>query len=194
MSQFDTVNNIGFRACRKLGGGEAMQKTFAVSASNNEAYFLGDAVILGTSGKVRTCKNASTTAPLGVITALMGSSGGKPIPLRFSQPTNGPFLTSGTAGFAMVNVDLNQTYIASIDANVTEASFGSGAKVSAGAPNTKNGLSGQSISGTLTTSADAQFQIIGFAPLEELSTRTSAASPVLIEVKLLRSIFAGNPI
>jgi len=194
MSQFATTNNVGFRACRKLGGGEAIQKTFAVSASSNEAYFIGDAVILGTSGKVRTCKTASTTAPLGVITALMGSSGGKPIPLRFSQPTNGPFLTSGTAGFAVVNVDLNQTYVAGIDANVTEASFGNGAKVSAGAPRTANGISGQSISGTLTTSADAQFQIIGFAPIEMVGTRTSAASPVFVEVKMLRSIFSGNPI
>lgn len=194
MSQFTTINNRGFSACRKLGGGEAIQKTYAVSASSNEAYFIGDAVILGTSGKVRTLKNASTTAPLGVITSLMGSSGGKPIPLRFSQPTNGPFLTSGTSGFAIVNVDLNQTFTAAIDANVTEASIGSGAKVSAGAPNTQAGLSGQSISGTLTTSADAQFQIIGFSPIEELGTRTSAASPVLIEVKMLRSIFAGNPI
>lgn len=184
----------GFVACRKLGGGEAIQKTFAVSASSNEAYFLGDAVILGTSGKVRKLKNASTDAPLGVITALMGSSGGKPIPLRFSLPTNGPFLTSGTAGFAMVNVDLNQTYIAQIDANVTEASFGACAKVSAGAPNTANGLSGQVLSATLSTSADSQFQVIGFAPVEELATRTSAASPVLVEVKLLRSVFAGNPI
>ena len=53
MSQFSTANNIGFRACRKLGGGAAIEKTFAVSASNNEAYFIGDAVTLGTSGKVR---------------------------------------------------------------------------------------------------------------------------------------------
>ncbi len=184
----------GFVACRKLGGGEAIQKTFAVSASTNEAYWLGDAVTLGATGKVKPLKNATTTAPLGVITALMGSSGGKPIPLRFSLPTNGPYLTSGTAGFAMVNVDLNQTYVAQIDANVTEASFGSGAKVSAGAGNNANGLSGQSISGTLTTSADAQFQIIGLAPIEMLSTRTSSASVSLIEVKLLRSTFAGNPI
>lgn len=184
----------GFVACRKLGGGEAIQKTFAVSATNNDAYFIGDAVTLGTSGKVKLLKNATTAAPLGVITSLMGSSGGKPIPLRFSQPTNGPFLTSGAAGFAVVNIDLNQTYVAQIDANVTEASFGSGAKVSAGAPNTQSGLSGQGISSTLTTSADAQFQIIGFAPIEMLGTRTSAASPVLVECKLLRSVFAGNPI
>lgn len=184
----------GFVACRKLGGGEAIQKTFAVSAASNEAYFIGDAVTLGASGRVKPLKNATTTAPLGVITALMGSSGGKPIPLRFSQPTNGPFLTSGAAGFAVVNVDSNQTYVAQIDANVTEASFGAAAKVSAGAPNTASGLSGQVLSATLSTSADSQFQIIGFAPIEELSTRTSAASPVLVEVKLLRSVFGGNPV
>jgi len=184
----------GFVACRKLGGGEAIQKTFPVSATSNDAYFLGDAVTLGASGKVKLLKNATTAAPLGVITALMGSSGGKPIPLRFSLPTNGPYLTSGAAGFALVNVDLNQTYVAQIDANVTVADFGSGAKVSAGAGNTANGLSGQSISGTLTTSADAQFQVVGFAPLELLATRTSVASVSLIEVKLLRSTFAGNPI
>jgi hypothetical protein len=194
MSQFSTTANVGFRACRKLGGGQAIQKTFAVSASNNEAYFIGDAVIMSATGKVRTLKNASTAAPLGVITSLMGSSGGRPIPLRFSLPTNGPFLTSGTAGFAVVNVDLNQTYVTGIDANVTEASFGIGAKVSAGAPRTQNGISGQSLNSTLTTSADGQFQIIGFAPVEMVGTRTSAASPVFVEVKMLRSTFAGNPI
>jgi hypothetical protein len=187
-------NQRGFRACRKLGGGEAIQKTYAVSASTNEAYFIGDAVTLGASGKVRVLKNASTTAPLGVITALMGSSGGKPIPLRFSLPTNGPFLTSGAAGFAMVNVDDNQTYTVEAGAATLESAFGIGAKVSAGAPNTATGLSGQSLSSTLTTSADAQFQIIGFAPVEELNTRTSASAPVQVEVKMLRSVFNGNPV
>lgn len=184
----------GFVACRKLGGGEAIQKTFAVSASSNEAYFIGDAVTLGTSGKVRTLKAASSTAPLGVITALMGSSGGKPIPLRFSEPTNGPFLTSGTAGFAMVNIDQNQTYIAQFGGNFTEAGIGAVCYVSAGAPNTANGLSGQTLASTLSTSADAQFQVIGFAPIEELATRTSAASPVLVEVKMTRSVFVNNPV
>lgn len=184
----------GFVACRKLGGGEAILKTFAVSASSNEAYFIGDAVTLGTSGKVKPLKNATTTAPLGVINSLMGSSNGKPIPLRFSLPAAGPYLTSGTAGFAVVNVDDAQTYVVQIDANVTEASFGAAAKVSAGAPNTANGLSGQVLSATLSTSSDSQFQIIGFAPVEMLDTRTSAASPTLVEVKMLRSTFNGNAI
>lgn len=191
MSQY---RQRGFVACRKLGGGEAIQKTFAVSSSTNEAYFIGDAVTLGASGKVKPLKNATTTAPLGVITALYSSSSGKPKPLTFNLPTNGPFLTSGQAGFAMVNVDLNQTYVVEFGGNVTDASFGAAAKVSAGAPSTQSGLSGQSLSSTVTTSADSQFQIIGLAPVEELDNRTSAASPALVEVKLLRSVFAGNPV
>lgn len=189
-----SYNQRGFVACRKLGGGEAIQKTFAVSASSNEAYFIGDAVTLGATGKVKPLKAATTTAPLGVITNLMGSSGGKPIPLRFSLPTNGPFLTSGAAGFAMVNIDTQQTYVAEFGGNVTEAIFGAVAKVSAGAPNTQTGLSGQSLGSTVSTSSDAQFQVIGFAPVEMLTTRTSAASPVLVEVKLARGVFENNPV
>lgn len=184
----------GFVACRKLGGGVAIQKTYAVSASSNEAYFIGDAVILGTSGKVRPLKAASTDAPLGVITALMGSSNGKPIPQRLSMPSAGPYLASAATGFAVVNISNDQTYVVEIGANVTEASFGAAAKVSAGAPNTSTGLSGQSLGATLSTSADSQFQIIGLAPIEMLGTRTSAASPTLVEVKMLRSVFNGNPI
>lgn len=185
----------GFVACRKLGGGEAIQKRFSVSASSNEAYFIGDAVILGASGKVRKLKTASTDAPLGVITSLFKAGGnGRPIPLVFQSAGVGPYLTSGQAGFALVNVDANQTYIAQIDKAITEADFGSAVKVSAGAPNTRTGLSGQVLTGAVTTSTDSQFQIIGFAPIEQLTTITSAASPVLVEVKPLRTVFSGNPI
>lgn len=184
----------GFVACRKLGGGDAILKTYAVSASSNEAYFVGDAVTLGTSGKLRTLKAASTTAPLGVINALWDSSGGKPIPRRLSMPSAGPYLASGAAGFATVNIDSEQTYVVQIDKNITEADFGAVAKVSAGAPNTSNGLSGQTLTGTVTTSTDSHFQLIGFAPIELVGTRTSAASPVLVEVKMARSVFGGNPV
>lgn len=184
----------GFVACRKLGGGDAILKTYAVSASSNEAYFVGDAVTLGASGKLRTLKAASTTAPFGVINALWDSSNGKPIPRRLSLPTAGPYLASGAAGFATVNVDSEQTYVVQIDKNITEADFGTVAKVSAGAPNTLTGLSGQTLTGTVTTSSDSHFQIIGFAPIEVVGTRTSAASPVLVEVKMARSVFGGNPV
>jgi len=184
----------GFIACRKLGGGEAIQQLYAVSASSNEAYFQNMAVTLGTTGKVKPLKNATTAAPLGVITALYRSSGGKPMPLTFSQPTNGPYLTSAQAGFALVNVDLNQTYIAQFGGTVDESIFGAAAKVSAGANNTGNGTSGQTLSGTVSTSTDSQFQILGFAPVELLNTRTSVAAQGLVECKLLRSVFAGNPV
>lgn len=181
----------GFRACRKLGGGQAIQKTFAVSASTNQAYFIGDAVSLNTTGKV--CP-IGTKVPLGVVTALMKSVNGKPHPLTFSLPTNGPYLTSGQAGFAMVNIDPLQTYITTFGATGNEAAIGGAVKVSAGAPNTLTGLSGQSLGATVSTSADAQFQIIGLAPIELLDTRTSVASQSLVEVKMLSGIFGGNPV
>ena len=184
----------GFIACRKLGGGEAIQKMYAVSASSNEAYFQNMAVTLGATGKVKPLKNATTAAPLGVVTALYRSSGGKPMPLTFNQPTNGPYLVSAQVGFAMVNVDLNQTYVAQFGGTVDESIFGAATKVSAGANNTGNGTSGQTLSGTVSTSTDAQFQIIGFAPVELLNTRTSVAAQGLVECKLLRSVFATNPV
>ena len=187
-------SQTGFVACRKLGGGEAIQKMYAVSASSNEAYFQNQAVTLGSTGKVKPLKAATTTAPLGVITALYRSSGGKPMPLTFNQPTNGPYLTSGQAGFVQVNVDLNQTYIAQFGGTVDESIFGGAVKVSGVGGNTGNGTSNQTLTGTITTSTDSQFQIIGFAPVELLNTRTSVAAQGLVECKLLRSVFATNPV
>lgn len=186
----------GFKACRKLGGGDAILKTYRVSAVANEAYFVGDAVTLGTSGRVRPLKNGSTTAPLGVIHSLHKLSNGKPAPLTFNMPTNGPFLTSAQEGFATVNIDPNQTYTVNIDANVTEASYGAIARVTAGAPTTQTGLSGQKLAATLTTgvSAGAQWQIIGLAPVELIESRTSIASQALVEVKMVQGVFGGNPV
>lgn len=184
----------GFVACRKIGGGAAIQKTFAVSASTNQAYFIGDAVTLNTTGKVAPLTGSKT--PLGVITALMKSTNGKPKPLTFNQPGAGPYLTSGQAGFAMVNIDSKQTYLVNIGATANEALIGGVAKVSAGAPSTTTGMSGQTLGSTISTSsdADAHFQIIGLAPLELLDNRTSAATNGLVEVKMVHGIFDGQPI
>lgn len=184
----------GFVACRKLGGGAATLKKFEVSASSNEAYFLGDAVILGASGKVRLLKNATATPPLGVISACYKSVQGRPFPFTFSQPDLGPFLTSGTAGFVDVNIDKDQTYTVQCGANWTQAAIGATTKVSAGAPNRQNGLSGQTVTGTFTTSSDGQWQVIGLAPTEQNTSLTSAAAPCLIEVIMNQSVYNGNPI
>lgn len=182
----------GFVPARKLGGGAAITKKFPVSAAANEAYFLGDAVIAGSNGAVRPLKNASTDRPLGVIIGFLNSDGR---PLTFNAPTNGPFLASAQAGFALVNVDPNQTYIAEIGANVNDALRFAAAKVSAGAPNTQTGLSGQVLSGTVSTSADSQFIIVGLAPEEAIGGITSAAAPAKVEVKMINPVFGtGTPI
>lgn len=185
-------NQRGFVEARKLGGSAPILKTFEVSAATNEAFFIGDAVTLQASGKLDVLKTASTTRPTGVITSLFKKSNNKPFPLTFSQPTNGPYLTSGQEGYALVNCDPAQTYIVEYGGAFTTAIVGAGVKVSAGAPDTNSGLSGQTV-GTLTTSADAQFQIIGPAPIEELDgIPTSVASPALIEVIINNGTFNGG--
>ncbi len=182
----------GFVPCRKLDGGPAIHKTFRVSAGDSIAYFIGDAVTLGSTGRVSPVRT-SAEIPTGVITALQKVVGGKPSPLTFTQPSRGPYLATAEDGFATVCIGLSQTFLATIDKNITEADFGAGARVSAGAPNTAAGLSGHTLQGVVTTSAnDAHFQIIGFAPIEMLETRTSAASPVVVEVVMNRNTFDGN--
>lgn len=187
-----SLTQRGFTPARKLGGGTAITKEFPVSASSNEAYFLGDAVIASQNGTVRPLKNASTDRPLGVIVGFLNSN---KRPLTFNQPTRGPFLASGEAGFAQVNVDPQQTYIAEIGANVNDAVRFAAAKVSAGAPVTQTGLSGQVLSGTVSTSADSQFIIIGLAPEELVESPTSAAAPAKVEVKMINPVFGtGTPV
>lgn len=184
----------GFIPCRKLGGGEGILKTFRVSAVANEAYFIGDPVILGTSGRVRPLKAATATPPLGVITALHRVANGKPAPLTFNLPDVGAFLTSATEGYAVVNIDPQQTYTVQFDGNVNEANFGAAYQVTAAAPTRSTGLSGYKLQTTALVSvgADTHFQMLGLAPIEMLSTRTSVAGQSLVEVIMARSVFGGG--
>jgi hypothetical protein len=189
------ANQRGFVPCRKLGGGYAITRKYPVSAAANDAYFLGDAVIAAATGAVRTLKNASTGRPLGVIIGFEDQNGK---PLTFNAPTRGPFLATAQAGYALVNCDPNQTYVVESGFNANDATIFAGAKVSAGTPNTLTGLSGQTLSGTVTTSADAQFQIIGLAPQQYVdnprsSAATSAAAPALVEVIIVGHAY-GTPV
>lgn len=189
------ANQRGFVPCRKLGGGPAITKTFPVSAVANEAYFLGDAVIASTTGKVRPLKAGTplATRPLGVIVGLLDSNGK---PLTHSQPTRGPYLTSGTAGFALVNCDPNQTYVAEFGGNAADAAVFGGCKVSAGAPSTSTGLSGQGLDGTTITTADAQFRVLGLAPEQFVSNPrigvASSAASALVEVMMVNPTLGGG--
>lgn len=189
------ANQRGFVPCRKLGGGPAITKTIPVSASTNEAYFIGDAVIAGTSGKVRPLKATTplATRPLGVIIGLLDSNGK---PLTHSQPTRGPYLTSGAAGYALVNCDPNQTYTAELGGNYTDAARFGGVKVSAGAPNTSVGLSGQGLDATIITTADAQFRILGLSPEQLVSNPNIAAvgsaASAIVEVMIVNPTLGGG--
>lgn len=170
------ANQRGFVPCRKLGGGQSIIKQWPVSASTNEAYFCGDFVIPSTTGKVRPLKAATplATRPLGSIVGLLDQNGK---PLTHSLPTRGPFLASGIAGYAQVAVATpDQTYVAEFGGNVNDAVVFAGVKVSAGAPNTSTGLSGQGLDGTAITTADAQFQVLGLAPEQFVTNPRGAAA------------------
>ena len=189
------ANQRGFVPCRKLGGGFAITKTLPVSAAANEAYFLGDAVIASTTGKVRPLKAGTplATRPLGVIVGFLDANGK---PLTGSLPTRGPFLATAVAGFALVNCDPLQTYVAEFGGNVADANVFGGCKVSAGAPSTTTGLSGQGLDATTITTADAQFRVLGLAPEQfvtnpRISSLSSAASS-LVEVMIVNPTLGGG--
>lgn len=190
------ANQRGFVPLRKLGGGAAITKKFPVSAVANEAYYLGDAVIPGASGSVRPLKNGTPlgTRPLGVCIGFEDQNGK---PLTHSLPTRGPFLASGVAGYALVNCDPQQTYVAEADFNANDATRFAAAKVTAGAPSTTTGLSGMKLAATVETSSDAQFRIIGLAPEELIanprsSAAASAATPALVEVLIHNHAWLGD--
>lgn len=189
------ANQRGFVPCRKLGGGAAVTKQFPVSASTNEAYFLGDAVIMSTTGKVRPLKNGTplATRPLGVIVGFLDQN---QKPLTHSMPTRGPFLASAVDGYALINCDPNQTYVAEFGGNANDAVVFAGVKVSAGAPNTLTGLSGQGLDATAITTADAQFRVLGLAPEQFVTNpRASAAASAasaLVEVMIVNPALGGG--
>ena len=189
------ANLRGFVPCRKLGGGKAITKTFPVSAVANEAYFIGDAVIASTTGKLRPLKAGTplATRPLGVILALLDQN---MKPLTGSLPSRGPFLTSGTPGYALINCDPMQTYVAEFGGNANDAVVFGGCKVSAGAPSTTTGLSGMGLDATVITTSDAQFRILGLAPEQYISNpRSSAAASAassLVEVMMVNPTLGGG--
>ncbi len=180
------ANKRGFVPCRKLGGGASITKTFPVSAATNDAYFLGDFTIPKTTGKIGLLKAGTPLAvrPLGAIVGFLDQNGK---PLTGSLPTRGPFLATAVPGYAMICLAGNgQTFAAEFGGNAADANVFGGVKVSAGAPNTSTGLSGQGLDGTTITTADAQFQVIGLAPEQYItnprSSAAASAASAIVEV------------
>ena len=189
------ANKRGFVPCRKLSGGPSMTKTFPVSATANDAYYLGDFTIPKTTGKIGILKPGTPLAvrPLGAIVGFLDQNGK---PLTHSLPTKGPFLASGTPGYAMICLAGNgQTFAAEFGGNANDAVVFGGCKVSAGAANTITGLSGQGLDATVITTADAQFQILGLAPEQYItnprSSAAASAASAIVEVVVVNAAL-GN--
>lgn len=189
------ANKRGFVPCRKLGGGAAVTRMFPVSAATNDAYFLGDPVIAKTTGAIGLLKAATplATRPLGVIIGFLDQN---QKPLTFSLPSRGPFLATAVPGYALVNCDPNQTFVAEWGGNANDAVVFAGCKVSAGAPNTNTGLSGMGLDATAITTSDAQFRVLGLAPEQFVSNpRSSAAASAasaLVEVMMVNPVLGGG--
>lgn len=182
----------GFRASRTLNGTYTPTlRQFDVTLGASNTYYPGDPVALA-AGKVIPCTAATSSAVLGVISAI-GKKGpnGEFSPVTFNQPNKGTYLAANETGVALVNTDPNQLYIARID---TSASAGLAAKTvrgSAGTANTRAGISGWSLGGsTLGTTAGYMFKIIGLAPTELITGYNDKASGSFVEVKLNRNIMA----
>lgn len=85
-----------------------MCRTYTVNLSTNQQLGINDPVTL-INGLVSpaTAGNNPLRAGFGVVVGLLDANG---MPLTFSQPTKGPYLTSGQAGQAIVMSDYNMTF------------------------------------------------------------------------------------
>lgn len=160
----------GFILAKTRGGTQAIV-TLPVVATANNAYYLGDCVQMeqkGATGKVERV-TASTATLAGVVVAAYKNVGGQKRPLTHSQPTNGPYLTSGQAGFVEVITDPRAYFIAAIDTSASAGLTGKYVTVTAGAPNQNSGLSGYGVKAASATAANTssrQFQIVGVSDFE----------------------------
>lgn len=157
-----SYNRKGFILAKTRGGPQAIM-TFPVVATANNAYYLGDAVKMegaGGTGRVERV-TASSAILAGVVIAAYRNVGGQKRPLTFSQPTNGPYLTSGQTGFVEVISDPRALFIAAIDTSASAGLTGKYVTVTAGAPNQSSGLSGMGIKAASATAANAFYATAG---------------------------------
>lgn len=182
----------GFEASRSLTGTRAVVRRFEVATAANNAFYINQAVGLNTAGLVIPATAAAT--PLGVVQQLKEKrSDGGERPATHSQPTQGPCLVTGQAGFAYVNVDPNQLYIGRLDVSASAGIIGQNVDTSVAARGNNNtGISTDSLAGsTLSTSADLTFKIVGIAPAEDLDlTGGDKAAGTGVEVKMNFTAFS----
>jgi len=150
-------------ALAKSRGAPYSTVTLPVVATANNAYYLNDAVKMeqaGATGKVERV-TASSAILAGVVVAAYKNVGGQKRPLTHSQPTNGPYLTSGQAGFVEVITDPRALFIAAIDTSASAGLTGKYVQVTAGAPNQSSGLSGMGLKASTATAANVAYATAG---------------------------------
>lgn len=87
-----------------------MCRTFTVTLSTNQQLGINDPVALANGTVVpATAGNNPDLPGFGAVVGLLDANGR---PLTFSQPTKGPYLTSGATGQAIVLSDPNMTFLA----------------------------------------------------------------------------------
>ena len=162
----------GLRPIRNMAGGNAGQRArvYRVTATGNtHGIFVGDPIkfnALGLGISRQSSNAVPTQRMLGVATEMWDENGR---PLTFSQPTRGPFLPAGVAGWAAVVDSQMVTFICQADASAAETMVGQYVSLTA-VTQGGNTASGQSIIQIKASSADTSvkfLQVIGISPTEQ---------------------------
>lgn len=163
----------GFVGCRHLTGGRTNTKLFKVNNDANNAFAIGDAVFQTANGVISPVSGAVSANYCGVIQALYKTNNANElIPLTFNQPSAGPYLVTGQAGFAQVIIDPEQTFVAQLDVSASAGLIGNTIDVSASPPDAATGISRHNLRGaSLGTDSGRMFKVIGIAPSEMLTGR-----------------------
>lgn len=135
-------------------------RTYPVTLSTNQPLAINAAVAManGTCVPV-TAGQSPALAGLGVVVGLLDSNGK---PLTFSQPTRGPYLTSGASGFAIVLVDPNMTYRVRYEGSAGNDIVGNLVQVTAdNSVVVQTGISQQAIEANSSADTSALFKIVG---------------------------------
>ena len=170
-----TNRGFGFRESRSLGGtthpSTRLYKIAANGRSGQFAKYKGDPVTFCSGAPndvvcVASADNTTSLGLLGVIRGVYSDSNGRPHPLTFNQPSNGPVLLASVAGWVDVNIDPHQTYTVAADVTAVANIVGQYVVTTVGAANTAAGISGFMIKvpGLNTATTLMNWTVIGVAP------------------------------